>query len=240
MSKPIIRVLAITATLTATATHAQYRATRDVVSDDGAYDRPGLVGPVSFDVGAALSMPVSDSGSRFDPGTGFTAGVTFRPPRSAVGVEAEYMFTHYDVEGDLLEGTSLDGSQVMHHGVLNVVVRPPNQRRFGFYLLGGGGVYYRNVEVAEFAGVGIAPFCDPYLFACYPQAVPVSQVVGSEDSVDFGVNGGFGVYAVLTAPMRLYLEARYHYMWGPEFDGPAGNRVDSDGQYVPVVLGLAF
>jgi opacity protein-like surface antigen len=204
------------------------------------YAPAGIAGPISFDIGIPLSIPVSDSGRRFDSGTGFTTGITFMPERSPVGVEAEYMFTYYDVENDLFESTRFDGRQIMHNGGINIVVRPPRMKRFGFYVLGGGGIYARDVEVSEYGGTGVAPFCDPFLFACFPQAVAVSEVVGSQDSFDFGVSGGLGVYATLATPMRLYLEARYHHIWGPSFTGPQGETVNAHGEYVPVVLGLAF
>lgn len=237
--------LAITCAMIVTATaagaQAQYAATRDVgYGETEAEYEHGVFDPVSFNVGAALGLPVSNSGSRFDPGRGFTAGVTFRPPRSPVGLQGEYMFGFYDVEGDALEATELDGDQVMHTGALNIVVQPPAQRRFGFYLIGGGGVYFRTVEISEFAGVGVAPFCDPYFFACYPVPTTVDRVIGSQDSFDFGVNGGLGLFAMLAPPLRLYLEARYHYIWGPEFTDGEGDRLDADGEYLPVVLGLAF
>jgi hypothetical protein len=231
------------ATAATAAAQTQYYSTAPAdypEPGDDDYAPVGVTGPVSFDIGLPLSIPVSDSGSRFDTGTGVTAGVTFLPARSPVGVEAEYMFTYYDVEGDLFEGTGFDGRQIMHNGGINIVVRPPKMKRFGFYLLGGGGFYFRDVEITEYEGVGVAPFCDPLLFACFPQAVAVSEVVGSEDSFDFGLNGGLGVYAMLATPMRLYLEARYHHIWGPEFTSPEGNTVDAHGEYVPVVLGLAF
>lgn len=242
MPKLSIGLAAIAATIfTATTASAQYAATRDTYAEEAEYEESaGVAGPVTFNIGAPLSLPVSDSGSRLDPGLGFAAGVGFRPPRSPVGIQAEYMFTYYDVEGDIFDATSLDGRQIMHNGNLNIIVRPPKQRQFGFYLIGGGGIYNRNVEVSEFEGVGLAPYCDPYLFFCYAQPVAVDQVIGSQDSTDFGVNGGLGVFAVLTPPMRLYLEARYHYIWGPEFEREGGDRVDSDGEFVPVVLGLAF
>lgn len=132
-------------------------------------------------------------------------------------------------------------AHAQHADPHDFVLRPPKQEEhFGFHLLGGGGFSFRDVEIAQFAGVGVAPYCDPYLLACYATPIAVSQVIGSRDSFDFGLDAGLGAYAMLSPPLRLYLEARYHDLWGPEFEGPNGDRVDSDGQYLPVVLGLAL
>ena len=62
----------------------------------------------------------------------------------------------------------------------------------------------------------------------------------SPRKLPIGVNGGVGVYAVLSPPVKLYLEARYHYIWGPGFTTPDGERHDADGQYIPLVGGFAF
>jgi len=243
-SKMIALAAAVAALMSAGAVDAQYYSTADVGDED--FGEPArdmqrnLLGPVGINLGGALNMPVGDSGSRLDPGGGFTAGISYNP-LPAVGVQAEYMFSYADVEDDVFQNAPrIDGNQTMQYGNLNVVVRPVRKNRFGFYILGGPGIYNRDVEVSRIDGVATTTFCDPFLFVCSPAAVPVSTVVGSTDSTDFGVNGGVGVYAVLTPPLKMYLEARYHYIWGPTFTPAGGEEINADGQYIPVVLGFAF
>jgi hypothetical protein len=40
--------------------------------------------------------------------------------------------------------------------------------------------------------------------------------------------------------VRLYLEARYHYIFGPSFTAADGRKRSADGQYVPITLGIRF
>ena len=242
MTKWIIISVALVGLWSAGA-EAQYRRTvspydEPYEQEDG-MDQRNLFGPISFNVGGTLALPVGRTSDRFDPGGGFTAGISFYPV-PAIGIQAEYLFSFYNMDDDVLTGAGIDGDMTMQYGDLNVVIRPVTRARFGFYLVGGPGIYHRNAEVSEFDGVGAATYCDPLLFFCYPTAVPVSTVIGSQSSTDFGVNGGIGAYAVLAPPLRLYLEARYHFIWGPSFTTPAGNQRSSDGQFVPIVLGLAF
>jgi hypothetical protein len=236
-------ISAALAALWSASAEAQYKRTvspyDEPYENEGGPDQRNLFGPISFNVGGTLSLPVSQTADLFDPGAGFTAGISFFPV-PAVGVQAEYMFSYYNMEGDVLAGTGLDGNMTMQYGDLNLVVRPITRSRFGFYIVGGPGIYHRNAEVSQFEGVGAASYCDPWLFFCYPTAVPVSSVIGSQSSTDFGLNGGIGAYAVLAPPLRLYLEARYHYIWGPSFTTPTGGERSSDGQFIPIVLGLAF
>lgn len=234
-------VACLAALLSAAGVQAQYRKTADVDYEDygGGERQRNLFGPVGFNIGGAVGLPLARSSDRFDVGGGFVAGISYNP-LPEIGIQAEYSFTHYSVQSDVLPGTGLDGNQTLQYGDLNLVVRPVTRGRFGFYLVGGPGIYNRDVEVTQFEGVATTPYCDPWLLFCFPAAVPVSTVVGSQNSTDFGLNGGVGVYATLAPPLKLYLEGRYHYIWGPSFTNASGQQRDANGQYIPIVLGLAF
>ena len=74
----------------------------------------------------------------------------------------------------------------------------------------------------------------------YLEIAPASEVLGSQTSIDFGMNAGVGVYLWVAPPLRMYLEARYHYVWGPAFRGEAGETRHANAEYVPAVLGVGF
>ena len=38
----------------------------------------------------------------------------------------------------------------------------------------------------------------------------------------------------------FYVEARWHYMWGPEFTNGNGEKVNANGQYFPITFGFRF
>ncbi|MBZ4420203.1 outer membrane beta-barrel protein [Myxococcus sp. RHSTA-1-4] len=192
-----------------------------------------------FNVGGGISFPLSDAGDRFEMGGGFQVGVGFQFMRR-LGVTAEYLYTAYDVKSDVLDATSVEGDHYMQYGTLNAVVNLLPRSPLGIYLIGGPGLYYRKVEVSQFAGTAVVPYCDPWLYYCTTSVVPVSEVLGSRSSTDFGLNAGAGITFSLYGDLRFYLEGRYHYIFGPEFTGADGNSRNANGQYVPLMFGLRY
>jgi hypothetical protein len=75
---------------------------------------------------------------------------------------------------------------------------------------------------------------------CYPGAfVPVENVVGKRSSTDFGMDFGGGV----TFGANFFVEARYHYLWGPTIDtsGVGGSEArKANGQFLPITFGVRF
>jgi hypothetical protein len=195
--------------------------------------------PLALNLGGVLALPVGSSSARFDPGGGFSVGLTYTP-HPFVGVQAEYLYSYHDVEGDVLDIRGLDGNHKLQYGDLNVVLRPLRSGPFGLYVVGGPGIYHRSVELSNETDTGVGTFCDPLLLFCYPGTVPASEVLGSQTSLDFGVNAGLGVYLWVAPPLRMYLEARYHYIWGPSFRGENGETQHANAEYIPAVLGLGF
>jgi hypothetical protein len=75
--------------------------------------------------------------------------------------------------------------------------------------------------------------------------VPAERVVGARSSTDFGVNGGAGVNVRLGRSSSLFVEARYHYVWGPEADAagiePArSGSTNGNNEFFPLVIGFRF
>lgn len=195
--------------------------------------------PIAIKLGGVLGLPLGGASERFDPGGGFAIGLGVLP-RAVVGVQLDYQYSFHDLEGDVFDISGLDGNHTLQYGGLNLVARAVRRGPFELYLIGGPGIYHRAVEVSRIESFGAGTYCDPLLFVCSSATVPTSEVLGSETSIDFGVNAGVGMSLVIAAPLRLFVEARYHYIWGPSFLGPFGETFDSDAEYAPVVLGLSF
>jgi opacity protein-like surface antigen len=198
--------------------------------------------PVTFNVGAGPIIPTGDVADRFDTGVTVPFGVTFNIGEN-VGIQGEYSYSWMNgpdatitpIGGD---PTLLESNHSMHMGNANVVFKPTTSGPVGGYALGGIGVYRREVELTTPA-VGLVTVCDPFWYVCFPTAVPVDQVVGSRSTTDFGINFGGGV----TFARRFYVEVRYHYIWGPEFERPealGGGTVNANGHYVPIIFGVRF
>lgn len=194
------------------------------------------VAPIFGFIGGGPTIPLGDSGDRFNVGPGFNAGIGFNFNRF-VGVQLEGFWSRFSVNGDLLNTTDLDANHRMQYGTLDAVANVVRSGPFTAYLLGGGGLYYRRVQLTQFAGTTVVPACDPWLYYCYPSAVSVETILGTRSSTDWGINGGAG-FSVRVAPgLRIYAEGRYHYIFGPEIINSSDK---ANGEYIPIMFGLRF
>lgn len=200
-------------------------------------ERETFIPHVGFNLGGALALPISDVGDRFQTGGGFQFGVTYHFTRY-LGLQAEYLYSGYNVQDDVLASQGVNGNHSMQYGNLNAVFNVLPARPIGVYVLGGPGIYHRRVQITEFAGVGFVPYCDPWLFFCYAEPVAIEEVLRERSRMDFGLNAGAGVsLRLFGGPLRLYLEGRYHYIFGGTIDVLGGNR-RANGQYLPIVFGV--
>jgi opacity protein-like surface antigen len=194
--------------------------------------------PVSFNIGVGAIMPEGDVADRFDTGVTVPLGLTFNISDN-VGLQGEYAYSWMGgPDGTVTpvggQPTLLESNHSMHMGSANLVLTPSRTSRVGGYLIGGIGVYHRSVELTTPA-VGLATICDPWFFVCYPTPVAIDQVVGSRSTTDVGFNIG----AAITFAQHFYIEARYHYVAGPEFTVGSTN-VKATGHYFPIVAGFRF
>jgi opacity protein-like surface antigen len=199
----------------------------------------GVAGPLVWNIGGTLAVPLGKSADRTDVGGGFTLGLTYNPAMWG-GVQFEY-----GAAWSNLKNTS-GLAQIAGHGFLqyfdlNLLVHPVHhQRGVGFYLVGGGGLYYRSVTVTKYEGTTLAPYCDPWLYYCSAVPVSASSVLGSRSSWDWGLDAGAGITFAVSPAARLYFEVRYHYIFGPSFTNSNGSTTHADGQYLPLTLGVRF
>lgn len=198
--------------------------------------------PVTFNIGAGPIIPQGDVADRFDTGVTIPFGVTFNINES-IGIQGEYSYSWMDGPDATITDQNgspqlLESNHSMHMFNANVIFGPASSGVVGGYVIGGLGVYNRRVELTTPA-VGLVTICDPYWFVCFPTLVPTDQVIGTRSSTDFGINVG----GAITFARRFYVEARYHYIWGPEFERPAalgGGTVKANGHYFPIVFGVRF
>jgi opacity protein-like surface antigen len=212
--------------------------------------------PVKLTIGGGFTGVYGSASDRIGNGGNFTLGVLFRV-NPIVSLQGEYAWNGMKkkrlvlpvvpVPNPLDSGVPTDffADGNMQYGDVNLLLHVPVEGRTEPYFLTGLGVYYRPVNVTT-PGVGYTTFCDPYWYYCYPTLVEVDQVVGSRSSTDFGMNFGGGVNFKLTDTTSMYLEIRYHYVWGPSIDEasiPAGvqlNSTKANGQFLPITLGFRF
>jgi opacity protein-like surface antigen len=209
--------------------------------------------PIDINAGFGWTFPTTDLKNDFNAGWNGTVGVTYNV-RPKAGIEVEYTYHHMNgPEKQLLvtptavaaTGSTglIESNHHIHSLTFDGVYKPwgdQHDRMVSAYAIGGLGYYHRTVELTS-PSVGFTTICDPYWYVCYPGAVPIDQIVGSRSSNDFGINFGGGVFVGRTA--KFYIEARYHYVWGPAVNPPAGTSVSvttANGAYFPLTFGVRW
>ena len=203
-----------------------------------------------FRIGGGMSTPLSDVADRFDTGGAFTLGLSFEPPDAPLGLQVEYGFhslggpeTRIPLMVNPLAtatGTALiESTHKVHYVVANALLQGKGIRRFQAYGQAGGGMYHRSVNLTT-PDVGFTSYCDPYWYVCFAEPVEVDRVIGERSTWDPGVNLGGGVAIRLGPAASFYVEARWHYTWGPTFTNLDGEEQHANGKYFPVTFGVKF
>ena len=215
--------------------------------------------PVDVNFGFGWAFPSQDFKNSFDAGWNGTFGVTFNV-NERIGILGEYMYTHMNgpdktlalsatpIGGAVTNGL-LQSNHQMHVGDFDVVYKMhPSDSMIGGYVLGGGGIYHRIVQITS-PSVGYTTFCDPFWYVCYPALVSVDQIIGDRSSNDFGINVGGGI--TFGHEAKFYIESRYHYVWGPTIQQnvsatpvsgttTCANGCTSNAAYFPLTFGVRW
>lgn len=208
---------------------------------------------VSVNLGGGYTVSAGEVRNHLGDGYNFNVGIIFNISET-VGLQGEYSFnglgqkritlpvvaTPVDNVGEV--PTDFFADMNMQFFDFNLIFSPKMQGKTAPYFIGGMGVYYRPVKVTT-PGVGYVPgYCDPWWYVCYPGGwVPVENIVGERSSTDFGVDFGGGVNVALTDTASIYVEGRYHYMWGPKVTNPLTSETQrANGQFFPITVGFRF
>jgi hypothetical protein len=170
-------------------------------------------------VGVTLSVPLNQTANYVHTGWGVVtgAGYNFSAHHSIIG---EFMWNRFHATEGALQPLRAQAQNLDGHS--NLYALTGNYRyeslgkRFGYYFIAGGGLYYRTTNPSERVTSGTGTTCTPtwlwWGFKCVSGTVVPNQEIGSAGSNAFGGNGGIGFTArVGEAPYRLYVEGRYHY-----------------------------
>jgi hypothetical protein len=192
--------------------------------------------PVDIAIGFGWMFPSTDLKNSFDAGWNGTFGAMFNV-NEHFGFEADYMYTRMGgpdktisvisnpVAGAITNGL-IESNHQMHVGSFNAMYRARSKDRpIGGYVLGGGGIYHRIVQLTS-PSVGYTTVCDPYWYVCYPGLVAVDTIIGDRSSNDFGIDFGGGV--TFGHDVQFFVESRYHYVWGKDV-APTASTLPSSG-----------
>jgi opacity protein-like surface antigen len=206
---------------------------------------------VNLNIGGGYTVTTGEVRDHLGDGYNFHVGMIFKTS-DAIGIQAEYSFNGLGKKQVSIPvsvnptsssvPTDFFADMNMQFVDFNIIATPRLQGKAAPYFIGGMGVYYRPVKVTS-PGIGFVPgYCDPFWYVCYPGgAVPVDNIIGKRSSTDFGVDFGGGVNMPIHAAASFYVEARYHYIWGPSITNPVTNESKkANGQFFPITVGVRF
>ena len=200
--------------------------------------------PYSFSIGGGIATPVGGAGESLGSGGQVTLGFGYQV-KPKLTVFGEYNFSSLgakdiDVPQPLItDVATFSGNGWYQYFGGGATFTPWQSGKSSVYVLGGAGVYYRSVYVTTPA-TGLVTVCRPDWFICFPTAVTVDEIVASRHSTDPGVSVGGGFTYRLSDLASFFVEARYHYVWGPDVKNPSGGTTNANAQYFPITFGFRF
>lgn len=185
-------------------------------------------------LGAGVSIPIGQTAEFTHSGGTFAAGLGYRLS------ENQSVLLQYDYSGMPFNGSIVDqlGFLKPSSSLYSVTINYRREFRVRnatrLYLIGGSGWYHRVATITRPAAVS-AILCSSGLawwhLACLEGTVPLDKVVAGSTSDALGFNAGTGLSRRIgKAPVRWYVEIRYHYA---AYQG-VSNRA------VPLIIGLTW
>jgi Outer membrane protein beta-barrel domain len=173
----------------------------------------------NFNVGGGLSVPLNPTGRYVgvngSANTGM--GVNFNKHNS---IEGDFMWNGLSPTRNLVQAIdrprgsvnlfSVTGNYRFH---IDSLAESP----FGFYIIGGGGWYYRHTDINKNYVVPPLTVCQPIYnwwgFACDGGGL-VQTTIASHGTSAGGLDAGVGFTIKLPSPgWKFFIESRYNYAW---------------------------
>lgn len=211
---------------------------RALAQQSALYPDGELYQPLRWDIEAGASITQGTAAQYLDNGWTLGGGVTWYPsPDSPLGLRADLNYSEFGATNQLLYQSSIaEGTQIDHGtgriwgGDIDAVINAPLGQRVRGYLLGGIGMYQRQIELSQTL-LGGGYFCDPWWGVCGPGFAPYNSVVSQTTSdTHFAWNAGAGLEFPLNPITSLFIEARFMRI----------NPADERTELVPVTVGLRF
>jgi hypothetical protein len=208
--------------LTASVASAQYRVRYGY---SNTFDNE----PVHIGISGGVAVPTGPFAERFDPGWVVDGNLAFPiERRSPIWIRFDVAYSRYGVNSQTLQAYNVNtgfGSMLSGTGNLIIGLTDDPRARVVPYLVGGGGVYSRYVELDNYTNAGTA--CDPFFGFCQTYSSTVA-VLSHTETVG-GVEGGAGL-RFRARRVNFVLEARYETAFTNS----------TQTAYVPITFGIEF
>lgn len=186
---------------------------------------------IDVSAGAGFGEPESRAGSDLDVGWNLDFRGGYKPIRP-LALDLDFNFNRWNLNGPALARYGQPGgyTTIWSFSFLPTWYFSPHWHLTP-YVMGGPGLYYRNLSLTQPALVNTF-YCDPFFGFCYPATVGVNQVVASSTTYKMGINGGAGLeMSIGQSRIKLFGEARYSRMF---------TNHGADLTFVPVTFGVRW
>jgi len=196
-------------------------------------------GQLNFSMGGGLSVPLNPTANYVGFSGSFVAGggSNIDQHNSIVG---QFMWAGLTPPSALpptlssvAQSNGLSPRGNLYNTSLDYKYRSGVGKTFGFYLIAGGGWYYRHVSISQGTSIPNNTVCQPiwlwFGFSCSNGFVNNGGVAAGASS--FGINGGVGLtLRIRDTPWKFFMESRYNY---------AATRLINT-QVVPITFGFEY
>ncbi len=184
---------------------------------------------IDVSVGAGFSEPESRSGNNLDTGWNLDFRGGYKPSLH-LALDLDFNYNRWNLNGPVLArfGETFGYTTIWSASFLPVLRGSPHWHLVP-YVMGGPGVYYRNLTVTQPALVNTQA-CDPFFGFCYPATTGVNQIVASATTYKMGINVGAGIESLGAGHFKFFGEARYSRMF----------TTGADLTFVPVTFGVRW
>ncbi len=173
---------------------------------------------INSSLGTLASVPMHSTSDFASLGWGFTAGVGYNFNRYNA-VIGEFLWNrNYSTNGASISNSTgvTSGGASDIYGITGNYRFELRGKRFGTYLIGGGGWYLRQNHLEQKVAISSGTTCTTALVwwgaTCTPGSVTSEETLDSYGVSALGGNAGLGLtWRVGEPPYRFYAEARYHY-----------------------------
>lgn len=194
--------------------------------------------PLQWQIEGGTGITEGTTANYLDNGWTLGGGVSWFPsPATPLGLRLDASYSQFGATGNLINlgsdatETQIDAGVGRVWGAdLDAEIDLPLSAYVRPYLLGGIGVYQRQVELYQTA-FGGGPYCDPWFGFCgggfFPANAPIARTTTNGE---FSWNAGAGIAMPLGGGMSWFVEARFRQI------GPPDERT----AFWPITVGLRF
>jgi outer membrane protein with beta-barrel domain len=191
-------------------------------------------GKLNFNLGGGVGVPLNPTADYAGVGGNFVIGAGYNVNKNNAFI-GQYMWhglpPTLSLKAQLI---GVDTSSQLNAMTVNYRHMSQLTRNFGFYLIAGGGWYYRHSRIERTVETTTPIVCQPaysyYGYPCTGGYVYYTKDAAAGTSA-FGGNAGLGFTVRLSdSNWKFYIESRYHY----------ANTAFVSSQVAPVTFGIMY